>query len=512
MHAPDRYVIRYLDGSTTASPLRTSRAPAGDAAERRVAMHALGRQSVPTARLLAALSTALDLTEGQLPGHALRTCFLAMRLADDLQLTASDRESLFFAAFLKDAGCSSNAAAVTRLFGSDDIALKGRQATIERSMLAYAAFTIRSLPQTEPLPQRLRRLISIGIRGRREHHEIEQIRCERGAVIARKAGFDAPVAAAILDLHERWDGGGEPRGLRGPAIHPLARILAACEGVDVFASTAGQARALAVLAKRRGTWYDPDVVDALLAAAARGLLDELTAPDLVGRTMSLEPGGTIRTSDDEAIDRIAGAFADIVDAKSPFTGSHSQHVAEVAESVATTLGLPAATIVDVRRAGLLHDLGKLGVPNLILDKPGRLDASEMEVIRRHPELTMRILEPIPTFDGVAELAARHHERLDGRGYFRGLAAPDLAIGARVVAVADVFEALTADRPYRAAMSSEQALGIMRVEAGQHLSGDVIEALEATLSDQLFEKLTRNSSVPVSAIETITPPMLGATIE
>jgi HD-GYP domain-containing protein (c-di-GMP phosphodiesterase class II) len=169
-------------------------------------------------------------------------------------------------------------------------------------------------------------------------------------------------------------------------------------------------------------------------------------------------------------------------------------------------------VLFVELAGLLHDLGKLGVPNLILDKPGRLDASEMEVIRRHPELTMRILEPIPTFDGVAELAARHHERLDGRGYFRGLAAPDLAIGARVVAVADVFEALTADRPYRAAMSPEQALGIMRVEAGQHLSGDVIEALEATLSDQLFAKLTRNSSVPVSAIETMTPPMFGATIE
>jgi HD-GYP domain-containing protein (c-di-GMP phosphodiesterase class II) len=471
---PGRYVIRYLDGSTTASPYR-----AADVEERRAGLRQLERASVPTGRLLAALSTALDLTEGQMPGHALRTCYLAMRLADHLGLPAADREALFFASFLKDAGCSSNAAAVTRIFGADDIELKKRQATTESSILAYVAFTIRSLPSSEPLPLRLRRLISIGVRGRRELRQLEQIRCERGAAIARKAGFDARVADAILDLHEHWDGGGEPRGLRGPAIHPLARILAASQGLDLFVQAGGRARGREVIAERSGTWYDPDIAGALLESIAGGVLEELDAPDLVGRTMSLEPGGQIRTSDDEDIDRIAGAFADIVDAKSPFTGSHSQRVAEIAGTVATRLGLPIAAVVDVRRAGLLHDLGKLGVPNMILDKPGRLDASELEVIRRHPELTLRILAPVPTFTEVAELAACHHERLDGRGYFRGLAAPDLAIGARVVAVADVFEALTADRPYREAMSSEQAFEIMRAEAGEHLAADVIEALAAT---------------------------------
>jgi putative nucleotidyltransferase with HDIG domain len=473
--APDRYVIRYLDGSTTASPFRAAMAQ-----QRRAGFYALERQSVPTGRLLAALSTALDLTEGQLPGHALRTCHLAMRLADHLGLPVADRESLFFAAFLKDAGCSSNSAAVMRIFGGDDIAIKTRQSTTERSMLAHAAFSIRSLPSSEPLPRRLRRLIALGVKGRREQHEIEQIRCERGAAIARKAGFNESVAGAILDLHEHWDGGGEPRGIKGADIHPLARILAACQGLDIFASMTGRARALEVVAERRGTWYDPDIVDALLDDVARGGLDALTAADLIGRTMSLEPGGSIRTSDDEDIDRIAGAFADIIDAKSPFTGTHSHGVATLAEVVASKLGLPVATGVDVRRAGLLHDLGKLGVPNTILDKPGRLDDREMEVIRRHPELTMRILDQVPTFANVAELAACHHERLDGRGYFRGLAAPDLAIGARIVAVADVYEALTAERPYRAAMSTEQALEIMRREVGEHLAGDAVEALAQTV--------------------------------
>ena len=134
----------------------------------------------------------------------------------------------------------------------------------------------------------------------------------------------------------------------------------------------------------------------------------------------------------------------------------------------------------MRRAGLLHDIGKLGVPNMILDKPSRLEPSEFEVIRRHPELTLRILEPVPAFAAVAELAACHHERLDGRGYFRGLTEPELTMGARIVAVADVYEALTADRPYRPAMPIETALGILRAEVGEHLAGDVVEALVATL--------------------------------
>ena len=102
---------------------------------------------------------------------------------------------------------------VTRIFGGDDIALKGRQSTAGRGILEYAAFTIRNLPSTEPLPLRLRRLVRIGLTGMREHHLVEQLRCERGAAIARKAGFSDRVGEAIHDLHEHWDGKGQPRGL-----------------------------------------------------------------------------------------------------------------------------------------------------------------------------------------------------------------------------------------------------------------------------------------------------------
>jgi putative nucleotidyltransferase with HDIG domain len=438
-------------------------------------------EGIPTARLLAALSIALDLTEGQLPGHALRTCFLAARVAERLQIPERDRRDLFYAAFLKDAGCSSNAAAVTRIFGGYDQELKGRQATVERSMLAYAAFTIQSLPEAEPLPRRLRRLISIGIHGSRERREIEQLRCERGASIARKAGFGEAVASAVHDVHEHWDGGGEPRGRRGSDIHPAARILAVCQGFDAFLSTRGPAEAIRIVRSRRGSWYDPEVATALLELLEAGLLAELHAPDLGSRTFELEPGGRIDVSSSADIDRMSEAFADIVDAKSPYTGSHSRRVAVAAQELALEMGLPVPEIIGVRRAGLLHDIGKLGVPNAILDKPSRLEPAEFEMIRRHPELTLRILRPIPTFETVAELAAAHHERLDGRGYHRSLAAPSLQLGARIVAVADVWEALTADRPYRTAMDTEAALEVIRSETGDHFAADVVAALERTVA-------------------------------
>jgi len=428
-----------------------------------------------TSELLAALSVALDLTEGQRAGHALRTAYLSLRLADRIDLPRETRRTLLYTALLKDAGCSSNAAAVTRIFGIDDHELKARQAVAGRSVLAMAYLSIRSLPN-EPLPLQVRRLISLALSGTRERRAVEELRCERGADIARKIGCSDEVAVAIMDLHEHWDGHGLPRGLRKDAIPLLSRIVALCAGLDIFFSVRGPAAAREVIRQRRGSWYDPDLSGHLLELSDRGLLDELKAPSLKEQVFSADRDQAIAFASDADVDRIASAFADIVDAKSPWTGRHSQRVASIGARLARRFGIAGDRLRDVRIGALLHDLGKLGVPNTILDKPASLGPEEWAVMKRHPQLSREILKQIELFAAVAEIAACHHERLDGSGYFRGLSAESLGLSARIVAVADVFEAMTAERPYRPPMSDEQALAIMRESSGDHLAGEVIAAL------------------------------------
>lgn len=438
------------------------------------------RASIRTSELLGALSTALDLTEGLLPGHAARTCWIALQVADRAGMPAAERESLFYAALLKDAGCSSNAAALTSIFGGDERALKRMQATAGRSTAAMAVLSIRALSSAEPLPLRIRRLVHLAAAGSEERRAIEHTRCERGAQIALNAGFDSSVSSAVSAIHEHWDGRGLPLGLRGDAIPPFSRIIAVAAALDVFASAIGPFEAIRTLQERRGTWYEPEIVDLVVDLARDGLIQELAVGRVEERIGEMEPRSLVRVSDEADVDRIAMAFADVIDAKSPFTGSHSRNVAVLAEGLAGAMGLPESSARDVRRGGLLHDIGKLGVPNRILDKPGRLTADEYLAIREHPSLSLRILAPVSIFGRVAEIAAAHHERMDGTGYFRGLDAEQLAVEARVVAVADVFEALTAERPYRAAMGADEALSVMARMAGDHLAADVVATLPAVI--------------------------------
>ena len=312
----------------------------------------------------------------------------------------------------------------------------------------------------------------------REHHLVEQLRCERGAAIARKAGFSERVGEAIHDLHEHWDGKGQPRGLSRDRIHPLARILAACQGLDVFRATRGRAVATRVLRERSGWLVRPGRVGrAARPAATAGCYDELAAPDLVGRTMALEPERIARISDDEDLDRIASAFADIVDAKSPLTASHSQRVAGYAGSLADKLGLSAAEATDVRRAGLLHDLGKLGVPNAILDKPAALTAAEYERDQAPPRADAADPGTVVQLEAVAEMAACHHERLDGRATSAGWRRRRSRWGP------GSSRSPTSTRRSRPtgrtapSMPYEQAIAILDEETGGHLAHDVVEALK-----------------------------------
>jgi putative nucleotidyltransferase with HDIG domain len=232
-------------------------------------------------------------------------------------------------------------------------------------------------------------------------------------------GFNERVSAGIHSLDEQWDGAGYPEHLEGEAIPLYSRIALLCQTLEVFWREAGETRAVEVVRERAGRWFDPALVRAVESLAARGALWEgLESSSLLADVWALEPVETSLFLTEARVDEICGAFAEVVDAKSPFTFRHSNGVAEAAVRIAETLGMTSEEVTLLRRAGLLHDIGKLSVPNSILEKPGKLDAEEWAVVKQHPYYSWEILRRIPKFQRLSEVAACHHERLDGRGYFR----------------------------------------------------------------------------------------------
>lgn len=181
---------------------------------------------------------------------------------------------------------------------------------------------------------------------------------------------------------------------------------------------------------------------------------------------------------EETIENICAAFAEVIDAKSPFTYRHSNGVADAAVMISRGLDMPEPETTFIRRAALVHDLGKLGVPNSVLEKPGPLDEPEWQVMKKHPYYTFEILRSITGFEEMSVVAGAHHERLDGSGYFRQWTAEQLSLPARVIAVADVFDALSAKRPYRDALPMETVFGILRKEAQHLLDANCVETLIA----------------------------------
>ncbi len=435
---------------------------------------------VRLSEVISALSYALDLTEGQPEGHSVRTCLIGMRIGRELGLDAGSRSSLFYALLLKDAGCSSNSAATCELFGADDHVVKQTWKTVDwSSRLQSIGHVVRNVRPGESLLARARQVVGF-TRRETPGTELVRTRCERGADIARMLEMTDDTAAAIRALDEHWDGRGVPAGMRGDEIPLLARIACLAQTVEIFHSTHGVETAFSVAADRAGRWFDPELVRALQGLRADGGFWAALAGDCRAQAAALEPGDRVLVADGDRLDRIAHAFARVIDAKSPYTYRHSEGVAAYAGAVGQVLGFDAEALRDLRRAALLHDVGKLGVSNRILDKPGKLTEEEFAVVRRHPEYSYRILARVAPFRPLAETAASHHERMDGRGYHRGIDAGTLPLAARVLAVADVCDALSAERPYRAALPRERVLEIMRRDAGPALCPQSFAALEEAL--------------------------------
>lgn len=439
------------------------------------------KDAVRLSEILGALSQALDLTEGQPPGHCVRATWIGLQIGSALGLGDAALRDIYYTAMMKDLGCSSNAARICALYMSDDIALKRDSKAMGDSLPSVLGFVFSHTGLKAGLAERFRAILNVLQNGGRIVDELIETRCGRGAAIAATLRLPQAVCDGIYALDEHWNGGGRPDRLAGEAIPLPSRIALLAQVIDVFHRSSGRDAALTEVRRRAGSWFDPDLVAVFVnLAEADAFWDVLASDVLEGIVIGLEPSDAALAIDDDYLDDIARAFAHVIDSKSPFTSGHSERVAVYADLIAGEMGYGEARRRWLRRAALLHDIGKLGVSNAILDKNGKLDDLEWAEMRHHATLSERILERVTPFREMARIGGAHHERLDGRGYPRGLRAEEIEPETRIVSVADVFDALTADRPYRPAIPVSKALDIMREDVGRSFDPDCFAALERAL--------------------------------
>lgn len=434
------------------------------------------------AEIIEALSRALDMTEGQPPGHCIRCCHIGTAIGRAIGLADDQLQDLYYTLLLKDLGCSSNAARICELYIADDLKFKQDFKLVDGSLPQVLRFVLSHTGMQAGLAERFRSIITILKNGGEIATDLIRTRCERGAEIARQMRFSEAVASGILDLDEHFDGGGKPLGRKGEEIALFARIALLAQVADVFFMSAGPQSAVAEIQKRAGTWFDPLLTQAFVQiATGPGFWQALGSPDLERIVLDSEPGRQAILADDDYLDDIAAGFARVIDAKSPYTSGHSDRVALFTDMIAEEMGLDPAARRWLKRGALLHDIGKLGVSNSVLDKPGKLEGEEWLAMQRHAEYSEAILSRIEAFADLAKIGGAHHERLDGRGYPRGLTGVEIGLETRIVSTADVFDALTADRPYRAAMPVAKALSILWDGANTSHDPACIEALQRALA-------------------------------
>jgi HD-GYP domain-containing protein (c-di-GMP phosphodiesterase class II) len=438
---------------------------------------ATSAHSPSRAELLAALSIAVDLGLGQPGEHMLRSALIATRLADRLGLSRHQRDCVYYTTLIMWIGCHADSHEYARWFG-DDIAVRRGTYEVDVAGLPLLRFLVSNVARGEPLIRRLHVLTTLLVDARGHLSQLIHSHCTSAALLADRMGLGPDVQAALAYTFERYDGGGMPAGVRGDEIPIQMRVAQLADLVEVHHRLHGNAGAVAMAAARRGGQFDPHVVDTFIRDAD-AILAGPPAGDAWAAALHEAPDHRAQL-DDAGLDALLMALGDFVDLKCPFTLGHSRAVAQLAAAAAEVAGLDAQGVARTRRAGHVHDLGRIGVSNQIWSKPGALSAAEFERVRLHPYLTVRILSQVPGLQSVAQLAGNHHERLDGSGYPRGLTAAGLALPDRILAAAVTYQSGCEPRPYRAQLSPATAAQRLRerVRAGALDAAAVESVLQA----------------------------------
>jgi HD-GYP domain-containing protein (c-di-GMP phosphodiesterase class II) len=410
--------------------------------------------AVRLADLLAGLSRLADLGFGLQAGEALRSCALATRFARSLDLPDDDVRTAFYTALLHHVGCTGYAHETARLFGDELVlnAAAGRSDSADPRDL-FTTF-LPLLTGGRPPLERARLALTAVTRGSRFGKAYTTAACEVGRDAARRLRLPGEVQRSVYHVYEEWRGDGVPAGLAGDDL-PIGSRLARLTGIAVLFDTIGGVELAVDAVRRRGGGMLDPWMAGRFADRAQALLGEIDTTDPRALVLEAEPDPVVSVPDDQLAE-VAATFADLADLKTPSTHGHSSGVAALARGAGERLRLPPATVADLEVAGLLHDVGRVAVSDVVWEKPGGLNAHEWEQVRLHAYHSERILAGSARLASLAPMVGMHHERLDGGGYHRGCRGADLSMPARTLAAADAYQAMTQPRPHRPALAPDQA--------------------------------------------------------
>jgi HD-GYP domain-containing protein (c-di-GMP phosphodiesterase class II) len=422
------------------------------------------RESIRVAEVLGALSLTTDLGSGLPFEKGLRTCVLAGALADALDLGFDERRTVFHAALLRAIGCTAHAPENAAMF-LDDMMFQRAFKVLDPGdpvMFASRFGDWAGARQPELVALVIEKTPTVGVYAARSGCEVSQ-------ALGARLGISPAAIAALDQVYERWDGRGIPDGVAGVELTLAARVTHVAEQAVIVHAQAGEAGVRRELARRAGGHLDPDLC-AVFADQADALLEVLSGEDMLAAVLAAEPPPVARVGTDN-LDQLCVALAIFSDLKGTHLIGHSTHVADLASGAGALLGRDHDGLRSLRAAALVHDLGRAGVSSEIWDRPGPLGRADLERVRLHSYWTERILGPL------VDVAAAHHERLDGSGYHRRLRAGELSLAARTLAAADAFGAMTEDRAHRPALGREAAARQMLDDArAGHLDPGAVSAV------------------------------------
>jgi HD-GYP domain-containing protein (c-di-GMP phosphodiesterase class II) len=452
------------------------------------------------AELVAALSLGIDLGFGQPMEHVLRQCLIALRLAERVGLEDDARAAVYYTALLVNVGCHTDAHEQAKWFG-DDIALKTDKYAYDQRSVQSVVATMRKLGSGNPPLHRVRTGLEFAFGGFRDLDGMVAQHSRLGRELGEQLDLPDDALDGLGASYERWDGKGWPGASAGSDIPVAARIAQLAEFVEVAHRTEGIAAAASLARRGAGTQFDPDLCE-LLCAEADEILGDLDSVDTWDTVIGAEPALGQRLSSDE-FDQALMAIATFVDLKSPYMLGHARAVSDLVAGAATKVGLSGDDAVTLRRAGVVHGLGRLGVSNSIWDKQGPLGAGERERVRMQPYLTERMLHQSPVLAPLGAIAVQLRERLDGSGYPRGLSGGAISRSARILGAADAYQSMREPRPHRAALPSAEAAAQLRAEvrAGR-MDGDAVEAVLTTAGHRVRRRLEGPAGLTAREIDVL----------